>query len=345
MFLAQFFAAAAPRGASALQRIADCFAVNYLGAIFMDTRLRATAQFGLAMPFEFAFAGEDRPGAKGFDTEFMEDVMNLVAVSRLRRPAIGHWVAVITLLFLAVVLVAPRARAQDDDAAKILKAMSDYIGSQKSISAAFDSDIEIITPEIQKIQFTSSGQILLVRPDKLRASRTGGYADVELVFDGKTFTIFGKNLNAFAQLDAPGSTDQLIDRLRNEYSVEAPGADLLLSGVYEALMTDVLDAKHIGRGVIDGVECEHLAFRNQDTDWQLWVEVGPRPIPHKYVITSKTLAAAPQYTLRIKDWKTDVPTGADEFAFKPPTDAKKIEFKSLSDIDELPSGVVGGGKK
>lgn len=271
--------------------------------------------------------------------------MNLVAMPRLSRPAVDHWVAVITLLFAAVVLVAPCAQAQDDDAAGILKAMSDYIGSQKSISAAFDSDIEIITPEIQKIQFTSSGHLMLVRPDKLRASRTGGYADVELVFDGKTFTIYGKNLNAFAQVDAPGSTDQLIDRLRNEYSIEAPGADLLLSGMYDALMADVLDAKHIGRGVVDGVECEHLAFRNQDTDWQLWVEVGPHPIPHKYVITSKTVAAAPQYTLRIKDWKTDVPADADTFVFKPPADAKKVEFKSLSDIDELPVGVVGGGKR
>ncbi len=37
---------------------------------------------------------------------------------------------------------------------------------------------------------------------------------------------------------------------------------------------DVLEAKHMGHGVIDGVECDHLAFRNFDTDWQLWVEVG-----------------------------------------------------------------------
>ena len=39
---------------------------------------------------------------------------------------------------------------------------------------------------------------------------------------------------------------------------------------------NVIDAKHIGRGVIDGVECEHLAFRNLDTDWQIWIEAGAR---------------------------------------------------------------------
>lgn len=268
--------------------------------------------------------------------------MSPIAVSRPPGSTIGRFAVVICLVFTMGSFVTPFARAQDDDAAAILKAMSDYIASQKSISLAFDADIEVITPEIQKIQFASSGKLLLSRPDKLRASRMGGYEDVELVFDGKTVSVLGKNLNAYAQSEAPGTVDQLVDLLRNEYSLELPGADLLVSNPYEVLMPDVIDAKHIGRGVIDGVECEHLAFRNQDTDWQLWVEVGDHPIPHKFVITSKATAAAPQYTLLIKDWKTDVEMGADTFAFQPPAEAKRVDFKVLRDIDEVPAGIVKG---
>jgi len=246
------------------------------------------------------------------------------------------------LVLATTLVVTPAARAQDDDAVKILKAMSDYMASQKSISLSFDTDIEVITSEIQKIQFASSGKLLLSRPDKLRASRTGGYADVELAFDGKTVTVFGKNLNAYTQADAPSTIDQLVDLLRNQWGFELPGADLLVSNPYEALMSDVITAKHIGQGVIDGVECEHLAFRNQDTDWQLWVETGDRPIPRKFVITSKATAAAPQYTLVIKDWKTDVELSPDVFAFQPPADAKHVDFKALGDIDEVPPGTIKG---
>jgi hypothetical protein len=101
----------------------------------------------------------------------------------------------------------------------------------------------------------------------------------------------------------------------------------------------VIDAKHIGLGVIDGVECEHLAFRNLDVDWQVWIEAGARPIPRKYVITSKAVTGGPQYTLQVKDWKTD-PATADAFTFKPPAAAKKVDFKELADIDEVPAGVV-----
>jgi Predicted periplasmic protein (DUF2092) len=105
-------------------------------------------------------------------------------------------------------------------------------------------------------------------------------------------------------------------------------------------VADVLDAKHIGQGVIDGVDCEHLAFRNADVDWQIWVEVGARPVPRKYIITSKTITGAPQYTLRIKEWRADVPVAGDAFVFKPPADAKKVEVAALREIDEIPPGTT-----
>ena len=106
-----------------------------------------------------------------------------------------------------------------------------------------------------------------------------------------------------------------------------------------------MEAKHIGRGVIDGGECEHLAFRNFDTDWQLWVEVGKQPIPRKLVITSKTLNNAPQYTLRVKSWKTGVEPASDAFVFAPPADAEKLSPDALIELDELPQGAPIGGNQ
>jgi hypothetical protein len=245
----------------------------------------------------------------------------MVLPSSYRRSgsAVG-WFAFAMVLVSAILLsVTPSAQAQD--AAKILKAMTEYVASQKVISATYDSDIEVITNNLQKIQFASSGQMLLSRPDKARVSRIGGYVDAELVFDGKTLSVLGKNLNAYAQTDATGSIDQLVARLRDEFGVPIPGADLLLSGAYDEMMKDVLDAKHIGRGVIDGVECDHLAFRNDDVDWQIWIQLGSRPIPRKYVITNKAVTGAP------------------------PADAKKVDIGALSGIDEVPPGAAPGEKK
>jgi hypothetical protein len=243
------------------------------------------------------------------------------------------------LVIAGTVLVTPSAKA-NDSAKTILKAMSDYVASQKAIQVSFDTDIEVITSDLQKIQFTSSGSLLLSRPDKLRATRTGGYADLELVFDGKVFTLYGKNLNSFTQVEAPGSTDQLFERLRGELGVELPGSDLLLTKSLDVLMDGVHLSQHIGRGVIDGVECEHLAFRATETDWQIWIELGARPIPRKFVITNKGVNGGPQYTLRIKEWKTDPAVGKDSFAFTPSAGATKVGLSAMPGLDEVPPGFI-----
>jgi hypothetical protein len=257
---------------------------------------------------------------------------------------IARWPALLGTVLTMGVSLGSQASAQNGDADKLLKAMSDYVASQKTISVTYDSDIEVITSNLQKIQFTSSGQVQMSRPDKLRATRTGGYKDVEIVFDGKTLTLNNRDAKDYAQVDVKGSADQLIDVLREEHGVVAPGADLLLPNAFDVMIADVIEGAVIGKGVIDGVECDHLAFRNAETDWQIWIESGAKPIPRKYVITSKGVAEAPQYTLRIKEWKTDVP--ADAFAFKPDASAKKIALGDLSDIDEVPQGTTRpGGKK
>lgn len=230
-----------------------------------------------------------------------------------------------------------------DDARRILKSMSDYVGSQQIIELTFDSDIEVITPELEKIQFTNSGGALVSRPDKIRAHRLGAYSEVEMVFDGTTVSIDGKSLNGYAQFEAAGTIDTLFHALREGHGVALPGADLLLSNSYDVLIEGVLEAKHIGQGVIGGVECHHLAFRNFDTDWQLWVEVGEQPIPRKMVITSKTVNSAPQYTIQITSWTTNVKPRPGVFLFTAPEGAEELHPHALIDLDELPQGIPIGG--
>jgi hypothetical protein len=264
---------------------------------------------------------------------------------RQRLSALIQSAANVALVAAFIASSAQSARA--DDAVQVLKAMTDYTAAQKSISATFDSDIEIVTPELEKIQFASSGKLQLTRPDKLRISRTGGYADVQLVYDGKTVSIYGNNAKAYVQADLAGTIDQLVDLIQTKSGAAMPGTDLLLSNAYDEMTSNVIFGRHIGQGVIDGVECEHLAFRGVDTDWQIWIESGSRPVPRKYVITSKTLAGAPQYTLRIKDWKTDPIADADAFVFKPPADATRASLDSeiMVEFDELPPGTTAGAKK
>lgn len=254
----------------------------------------------------------------------------------------------IALLLAVSVLAVPAAAETTErapDAKAMLKRMAEYVGSQQTLELTLDSDIEIITPQLEKIQFASSSEVLVQRPDKIRAHRKGGFSDVELVFDGKVASVLGRSINGYAQFQAPGTLDQLIEALRAGHGVALPAADLLKPNAYEVLVADVMEAKYMGPAVIDGVECDHLAFRNFDTDWQLWIETGDKPFPRKMVITSKTINSAPQYTVRIKSWKAGVKPAPNAFVFVPPAGAKQVPPDGLIDLDELPQGAPSGGNQ
>lgn len=96
----------------------------------------------------------------------------------------------------------------------------------------------------------SSGKIELGRPDKLRATRLGGFANVEMVFDGKTVTLVGKDINRYTQVELPGTLEHLVDAMRDKLGKPVPGGDLLLPDAYDKLMEGVTNVKDLGSGVI-----------------------------------------------------------------------------------------------
>lgn len=237
------------------------------------------------------------------------------------------------------------AMAAEVEAKSLLKAMSDYLASQKAISFAYDSNLEFVTSDHQKLLLASSGKIELGRPDKLRATRLGGFANVEMVFDGKTVTLVGKDMNRYTQVELPGTLEHLVDAMRDKLGKPVPGGDLLLPDAYDKLMEGVTNVKDLGSGVIGGVECDHLAFRAKDVDWQIWIAQGETPYPCRYVITASQIEQGPQYSIQISDWKTGVDVVAEDYSFVNKTDARKVELKDLADIDELPDHLSIGGNK
>ena len=137
----------------------------------------------------------------------------------------------------------------------------------------------------------------------------------------------------------------MIEVLRDQYHKPFPRADLLLANPYDKLMPGVTDTKDLGSGVIGGKECDHFAFRAEEVDWQIWIAQGDQPYPCRYVITSKTIDQAPQYSVQVRDFKAGSAVVADDFGFHNSANAKKIEVVDLGDIDELPSQFKGVTKQ
>lgn len=250
------------------------------------------------------------------------------------------------LLFCAVSLPAivggPAHADPSEQASALLKAMSDYMSSHQQISFDYDANLEIVTPDLQKIGLASSGALSLNRPGQIRMSRHGGFVDAELVYDGQTLGLLGKNQNAFAKIETTGSIDDLIDTLRLDIGFSVPAADLLSSDPFGALMFNVTDSKDLGSGLINGRECDHLAFRTEETDWQIWIAQGETPFPCRLTITSKLMSQGPEYRVDITNWKTGGDVAADDYQIKAAADAQEVTPAQLFGLDEV-SGLSAEG--
>jgi hypothetical protein len=227
------------------------------------------------------------------------------------------------------------AQGIDPDADEVLKAMSAYLGETKRFSMNVDIDLEIVTQNGQKLQLSSFATAVIERPTKLYVHRQGMMADTEIIYDGKTLTLNGKNLKIYHQTEVSGTIDDAIRAYEFETGLSAPGADLLFADPYAILTSEVASGVYIGTAYVNGVECHHLAFRKANVDWQLWVQTGETPLPMKYVITSKWHTGAPQYEIRFRDWNRSPEVPKAQFTFTAPQDARLLDTMPVNEIGEF----------
>lgn len=235
------------------------------------------------------------------------------------------------LVVILALFTSSLAYADESDAKRLLKGMSDYMGEQTAYSFDYDSILGIVTVDGQNLELASSGKVKLHRPNKIHATRSGGFVDTETFFDGKTMTLLGKSANLYAQIDVAGSVDDLIDVLQTKYSYPLPAGDLLLTNSYDRLMEGVVDSKDLGSGVINGVECDYLAFSTEEVDWQIWIAHGDKPYPCRFVITSKQIAGQPQYSVQLRNWETHKMLPELGFSFENSSKADKVDIQEMQD--------------
>jgi hypothetical protein len=236
---------------------------------------------------------------------------------------------------LTVGAIAPaQAQELDPNATEVLQFMSDYLAKTQAFSVNADIDFEVIARSGQKLQFSSYATLVMQRPTGLFIQRRGPLADVEMVFDGSQLTLFGRRINSYAEIPLSGTIDDAILTVEDETGLPFPGADLLFADPYAVLSDGVESSLYLGTAYIDGVEVHHLAFREADVDWQLWVQTGDIPLPMKYVITTKWVTGAPEYSIRLRDWNTSPQIGADRFTFTPPAGATLLEALPPSELED-----------
>jgi len=239
---------------------------------------------------------------------------------------------ILVLSVLAMSLAAPSTYAQTAPASAVdpasiqaLKDMGAFLQTLKRFRVSTELTGERVLADGQKLQHTATADMDVERPNKIRALMHSARSERELVYDGKTVTLYTPAQKYYSTVEFTGTIGELINRLEERYGVEFPLEDLFLFGTPAAPLDKIESAMNAGQDFVGDDLCDHYAFRQAKADWQIWITTGSRPLPRKVVITNRTDEARPQ-SVSLIDWNLK-PTFKDTvFKFTPPKGASKIEI-------------------
>ena len=222
-----------------------------------------------------------------------------------------------------------QAAGVDPAATQILQRMSDYLANLQGFSVHTTNNIEDQLESGQRVDFDIAASVTIRRPNQLRAERKGELVNQVFHYDGATLTLYDPEANVYATEPSPATIEEMLDFVRDSLGLIIPAADLVYHNTYPLLMAGVTSAVLVGKSVIGGVRCDHLAFSRPGVDFQVWVADGDRPLPYKYVVTDTSTPALVSISTVMSQWSIEPAENKDSFTFTPPESASGTTFMRL----------------
>jgi hypothetical protein len=250
---------------------------------------------------------------------------------------------VLVLGLLAMLLALPSAHAQnapqgpapaaaasavDPGAIQALKDMGAFLQTLKRFQVSTELTGERVLADGQKLQHMATADLDVNRPNKLRAVMSSARSERELVYDGKTVTLYTPAQKYYSTVEFTENIGALIKRLEDKYGVQVPLSDLFLWGTPAAPLDKIDSAMIVGQDFIGNDLYDQYAFRQGTIDWQIWIATGDKPLPRKVVVTNRADEARPQ-SVSLINWNLKPAFKDSVFTFVPPKGATKIEILPL----------------
>lgn len=244
----------------------------------------------------------------------------------------------------------------DPAVGKALMALATHLQSARNfhceVSFLINSEMEGMKQEI-----SATYGLTAERPNRLALRHIRGMAGNSVLCNGKTLVTYAPSLNRFTEGEAPKSLDQFSQGVGPMSGNMLFVDNLLRDDIYAAIMEGVNRAVYVGRETVEGVECDHLKFEQDQLDWEMWVSVGRAPLVIQVLSDmSKGLGSmAGENPLpkgmrmtvlnRFTGWAVDAALAPESFVFTPPAGAHRAESLFESDEEdpaERPAAQVPG---
>jgi hypothetical protein len=259
-------------------------------------------------------------------------------------------------LLVAVALLACGRGEPSTDAERLARGrelveqMSTRLAAANAVTATTTETRDRVHASGTKESVSQSGSYTIRRPNRFYTKMTGG-PGLESWYNGKTITMALHSEKVFSQAPMPDTIDRTLDALAERYDMALPLSDLFYASAGKALLSDSTTGGYVGREQIGGTDCAHLAFKDEGTDWELWLPQQGEPLPKRFRVVQKRRTGQPVTDVTFTEWNLAAPVTDAMFVPHVPADyegiaavqrAAAIKHTPLAD---LPGGAPPAGQK
>ncbi|HEY2379287.1 MAG TPA: DUF2092 domain-containing protein [Gemmatimonadaceae bacterium] len=250
--------------------------------------------------------------------------------------AISRYASQAAMVAACLTLAASKSTAQaasnsksavDTGTVKALRKMGAYLRGLQHFGVSGQTMRDLVLNDGQKVEIEGTLNYVVRAPDRFRGQINTDRKQRQIIYDGKTLTVYAPRMHYYATVPAPSTISATIDTARVRYGIDFPIADLFLWGTPRDGVKDLTSAQYIGPSHVGGNETDQYALRQRGVDWQLWIARGAMPVPVKLVITTTSEPSEPRYAATL-EWDLSPAVGDAVFAFVPPRDASRITLAS-----------------
>jgi len=220
----------------------------------------------------------------------------------------------------------PVELVREERALALLKAACDRLAAARTLQFTATVSYEYPSALGPPIVYTTTSEVALQRPDKLRVITLGDGPASEFYYDGKSITAYAPAENLVAVAAAPPTIDEALKFAIDTADIYYPFTELIIADPYKDLSRDLKLAFYIGQSkVVGGTTTDMVAYANDEVFIQIWIGADdklPRRVRAVYAGDPLWL----RHELVLSDWKVDGEIPADTFAAAKATTAKPIDF-------------------
>ena len=232
-------------------------------------------------------------------------------------------------LLVSSTLHAAQSSTMDPNALSLLQRMSSSLSAAKAFTFESKSILEVPSITGQFVTLFSVGEVALKRPDMLRARLGGDAPPFDFTYDGTSVSALAPQTKVFSTAKAPATIDGMLAGLQHETGIRFPSAPLLYSDPYAILSRNLLSAVVVGPTKVDGIACDHLAFRSPGVNWEIWIDAGADALPRRLAVTFTDTPNFPRSMIEFSHWNLHPWLLNSSFVFHKPEGVREIPFAAV----------------